>query len=65
MKRYQITTRALTTGGPLTHVVADTPREAMQLAQKVAAESGRQVEIFDSQTEEFYEPQKFAAAHGL
>lgn len=65
MKRYQICSRARTTGAMLTHMVSDTPAEAVQQAKSVASTGAREVQIFDSQTEKFYDVQSFAAAHRL
>jgi len=65
MKRYQVCSRARTTGGMLTHMVADTPAEAVEMAKGVASEGAREVQILDSQTEKFYDVQSFAAAHRL
>ncbi|MGE0739890.1 MAG: hypothetical protein AB7O98_01000 [Hyphomonadaceae bacterium] len=65
MKRYQITSRALTTGAPIVHTWSDSPAEALDMANKVAATGARDVEIRDSQADKFIDLKSFAAEHRL
>lgn len=64
MKRFTILRRLMTTGRTLPIDYADTPAAAVQLARKYA-EQNIDVRIGDNQAEDHFDPQTFAAKHGL
>ena len=64
MARYQILSEMLALPKPMAVAEAETPAEAVRIAREFA-KKGKQVQIGDTQAEQYFPIDQFAAKHGI
>ncbi|MGD9967717.1 MAG: hypothetical protein AB7T59_14440 [Hyphomonadaceae bacterium] len=65
MKRYQVLAQMLTVPRPMAVAEAETPAEAVRKAREFAQKGHRDLQIGDTEAEQYYPVDQFAAKHGV
>ena len=65
MARYHILAQMLTLPKPAAIAEADTPQEAVRKAREFEQKGRRNLQIGDTQAEQYYPVAQFAAQHGI
>jgi len=65
MARYQILTQMLAVPRAMPIAEADTPADAVRKAREFQSKGAREVQIGDTQAEQYYSIAQFAAMNGI
>ena len=65
MARYQILAQMLTVPKPMAIAEADTPDAAVRKARELMQKGRQNLQIGDTQAEQYYPVDTFAAKHGI
>jgi hypothetical protein len=65
MARYQILAQMVTIGRPMPVAQADTPADAVRKARELEQKGKRDLQIGDTQAEQYFPVNAFAAKHGI
>jgi hypothetical protein len=65
MARYQILAMMMTVPKPMMIAEADTPQDAVRKAREFEKSGRRELQIGDTQAEQYYPLAEFASQHGI
>jgi hypothetical protein len=65
LARYQVLTQMLTVPKPMVIAVAETPQDAVRKAREFEKKGRANLQIGDTQAEQYYPLAQFAAQHGI